>query len=123
MAIPGPTVILTLSAGRYCLNLMKFSLSFTNLCTFALAAALFCGGCASTESSKQASSSEAHNDGDTTVKLKKDKDLQGIWLKPGFSFSGRPVLSIEPTVYKGVERPNEVAMRAFAVKELREQVA
>jgi hypothetical protein len=83
------------------------------------------GGCASSgnkETSAAASVSTSDNSAPGT-KLKKDKDLQGVWVKPGFNFTGKPAFTIEPTIYKAIERPNEAAMRAFAVKELREQIA
>ena len=81
------------------------------------AAVVFTTGCASSSSSKQTASDSGE------VKLKEVRDLQGVWLKPGFNFTGKPDLLIEPTVYKAIERPNEVAMRAFAVRELRQEIS
>jgi hypothetical protein len=55
------------------------------------------------------------------VTLHKDKDIQGVWLAPGFSFDQYDALYILPTDFKAVERPNEKEMRAFAVVSLQEQ--
>jgi hypothetical protein len=49
------------------------------------------------------------------VVLQKDKDIQGVWLAPGFDFKGYDTLYIAPTDFKAVERPNEVQMRALAI--------
>jgi hypothetical protein len=82
-------------------------------------------GCASSGSSKETASVPSSGSPPLPggVTLTKDKQLQGVWLKPGFNFSGKPSLTIEPTVYKAIERENEAAMRAFAVKELRSEEA
>jgi hypothetical protein len=97
---------------------MKLSYSCWSAAILSLTIFAFSSGCASSGSSKQTSTFDA-----SPTKLKKDKDLQGVWLKPGFNFTGKPALTIEPTNFKATERANETAMRAFAVKELREQIA
>jgi hypothetical protein len=97
---------------------MKFSYSCCYAAILFLVVIAFGGGCASSGSSNQTSTAET-----SPAKLKKDKDLQGVWLKPDFNFTGKPALTIELTNFKATERPNEAAMRAFAVKELREQIA
>jgi hypothetical protein len=98
----------------------------------AVAAALVLTGCATTDSSKQSSGEAKAKPGPAVeasmplpsgVTLRKAKDLQGVWVEPGFNFGGKPRLMIEPTVYKGEVRENEGAMREFAVRELREQIA
>jgi hypothetical protein len=81
--------------------------------------AIFCAGCASTPKEGKTPNAAA---GGSPTKLKKDKDLQGVWVKPGFAFGGKPAVVIEPTVFKAQERPNEADMRAFAIKELRDQI-
>jgi hypothetical protein len=55
------------------------------------------------------------------VVLHQDKDIQGVWLAPGFSFDQYDALYILPTDFKAVERPNEKEMRAFAIVSLQEQ--
>jgi hypothetical protein len=55
------------------------------------------------------------------VTLQKDKDLQWVWLKPGFDFKGYDGLYIADTVFNAVERPNEVQMRAMAVASVQAQ--
>lgn len=94
------------------------------------AAAFIFGGCASTDSSKQSATApkpgpkvESSLPLPAGVVLRKDKDLQGVWVAPGFNFSGKPRLVVEPTVFKGEVRENEAEMRAFAVQELRERIA
>src|ERR1044071_3404972 len=88
---------------------------------FSLSAAMFFISCASTDSKKE-SESKAEKDAKAVtapplpagVTLKKEKDLNGVWLAPGFNFTGAPDLKIEPTVYNAIERPNEAEMRKFA---------
>jgi hypothetical protein len=55
------------------------------------------------------------------VALHQDKDIQGVWLAPGFSFDQYDALCILPTDFKAIERPNEKEMRSFAVISLQEQ--
>lgn len=93
-------------------------------------AAIVITGCASSDGEKQASpkppkEAKAFESVPLPpgVTLRKEKHLTGVWLAPGFDFTGKPALKVEPTVYKAIERPNEVEMRAFATKELREKVA
>jgi hypothetical protein len=86
-------------------------------------AVAFTAGCASSKQSGAEASSASSASSSSPDKLKKDRDLQGVWVKPGFNFGGKPTLFIEPSVYKAVERPNEVQMREFATRELRQQIA
>src|SRR5437867_1117723 len=77
---------------------------------------LLAGGCASTSDSKS-------NTGSTTPATPgdgwtKDKDIQKVWLAPGFDFSGYDTLYIAPTKYTAKERPNESEIRNWAVKYL-----
>src|SRR5580700_8039988 len=57
------------------------------------------------------------------VVLKKDKDIQGVWVAPGFNFKGYDTLYISNTVFKAIERPNEVKMRQMAMASLQSQLA
>jgi hypothetical protein len=52
------------------------------------------------------------------VKLHKDLNIQGVWLADGFSFKGYQTLYLTPIVFAGVERDNEVDIRALAMQEL-----
>lgn len=55
------------------------------------------------------------------VTLKKDKDIQGIWLTPGFDFKGYDSLYVAETTFHAVERPNEVKMREWAMPQVQFQ--
>ncbi len=57
------------------------------------------------------------------VVLTKDKDLQWVWLSPGFNFKGYDTLFISNTVFCAIERTNEVKMRAMAMASLQDQLA
>ncbi len=52
------------------------------------------------------------------VKLHKDLNIQGVWLADGFNFKGYHTLYLTPIVFAGVERDNEVDIRAMAMQEL-----
>ena len=52
------------------------------------------------------------------VKLHKDLNIQGVWLADGFNFKGYQTLYLTPVVFAGVERDNEVEIRAMAMQEL-----
>jgi hypothetical protein len=56
------------------------------------------------------------------VVFRKDKDLQEVWLAPGFNFQGYDTLYISNTVFKAIERPNEVKMRQMAMESLPDQL-
>lgn len=58
----------------------------------------------------------------TGVTLHEDKDIQGVWLSPGFNFGGYDTLYIAPTVFAATQRRNEVDMRAMAMRVLPEQL-
>ena len=49
------------------------------------------------------------------VVLHKDKDIQGIWIAPGFNFKGYDALYVSETVFKGVVRENEELLRNAAI--------
>jgi hypothetical protein len=53
----------------------------------------------------------------------KDKDLQRVWLAPGFDFNGYDAIYIGETKFAGKERPNEVDIRNWAIKYVRSQFA
>lgn len=55
------------------------------------------------------------------VVFTKDKDLQNVWLAPGFDFTGYDAVHVADTDFKAIERPNEVEMRALAVLLVRDQ--
>jgi uncharacterized protein YceK len=92
----------------------------------ALALAVACGqlllaGCGSTPSEPAA----ANNKGQSLpagVTLHKDKDINGVWLAPGFTFKGYDALFVSAPVFAAVERTNEVQMRAMAMQVLPEQL-
>ena len=52
------------------------------------------------------------------VKLHRDLNIQGVWLADGFNFKGYKTLYLTPIVFAGVERDNEVDIRATAMQEL-----
>ena len=56
------------------------------------------------------------------VKLHKDQNIQGVWLADGFSFKGYQTLCLTPIVFAGVERDNEVDIRAMAMQELPDEL-
>ncbi len=56
------------------------------------------------------------------VKLHKDQNIQGVWLADGFNFKGYETLYLTPVVFAGVERDNEVDIRAMAMQELPDQL-
>lgn len=85
-----------------------------------LAAALFVAGCqtASESTNALAAAAEPALSGSSAapnVKLHKDKDIQGVWLAPGFNFTGYDAMFVEPTEYAAVVRDNETKERAFAI--------
>ena len=53
------------------------------------------------------------------VTLHPDRDIQGVWLAEGFDFRGYDTLYIAPPVFAAIERPNEVDMRAMAMRSCR----
>ena len=57
------------------------------------------------------------------VALHKAKDIQGVWLAPGFNFKGYDALSIGETAFQAVERSNEVKERAAAQGAVQSQLA
>jgi hypothetical protein len=94
-----------------------------------LTGTLLLGGCASTTSGTRAQSGGGENAVASQVpglpsgvKLKEEKDIEGAWLAPGFKFKGCGPLSVADTIFRGVERPNEVQMRQFATAELQSQM-
>lgn len=81
-----------------------------------LTAFVFVTGCVS--DSNKVSKPTAQGDG-----WHKDKDLQRVWLAPGFDFKGFDGIYIAETKFTGPERPNETEMRAWATKYLRDALA
>ena len=82
--------------------------------------ALFCG-CATTDQNNKSANAKPVNISDGT--WHKDKDIQRVWLAPGFDFNGYDGIYIAETKYAAKERPNEVDMRAWATKYLRNALA
>ncbi len=90
-------------------------------------------GCASTSTPSSSSSSTSPAASKTAktappplpagVALHQDKDIQGVWVAPGFDFKGYTTLYIAEPVFAAVERPNEVKMRAVAMRVLPEQLS
>jgi hypothetical protein len=86
----------------------------TNVLVTLASVALFCGcGTTNPKAPKNISDGAWH----------KDKDIQRVWLAPGFDFNGYNGIYIGQSKYAAVERPNEVEMRAWAVKYLRTALA
>ena len=56
------------------------------------------------------------------VTLHKDLNIQGVWLADGFAFKGYQTLYLKPIVFAGVERDNEVEIRALAMQELPDEL-
>lgn len=56
------------------------------------------------------------------VTLKKEKDIQGVWLAPGFNFSGHGALFVESTKYAGAVRNNEERERAQAIRGVQSEI-
>ena len=56
------------------------------------------------------------------VKLHRDQNIQGVWLADGFNFKGYQTLYLTPIVFAGVERDNEVDIRATAMQELPDEL-
>lgn len=56
------------------------------------------------------------------VTLHKDKDIQGIWLAPGFDFKGYDILYIPDTTFSAVERPNEEKRRTMSIGAVQQQL-
>jgi len=54
------------------------------------------------------------------VVLHKDKDIQGIWIAPGFNFKGYDALYVGETVFKGIVRENEEKPRTAAITNVQE---
>jgi hypothetical protein len=104
---------------------MTFPLaSFSRLASLTgiiLIGALFLSGCASSPKSETQMQSKAAPTGavssanDAGVTLHKDKDIQGVWLAPGFNFTGYDALFVEPTEYAGIVRDNETKERQQAI--------
>ncbi|HEX4343498.1 MAG TPA: hypothetical protein VH255_08910 [Verrucomicrobiae bacterium] len=52
--------------------------------------------------------------------LHKDKDIQGIWIAPGFNFKGYDALYVGETVFKAIVRENEEKPRIAAITNVQE---
>lgn len=107
------------TVGRYWEIIMKYIQIFG----LALALALFGPGCASDNSKSPSSQNIVHQAPPLPegVTLSKDKDIQGVWIAPGFDFKGYDTLYIGDTDFKAIERPNEVKMRDMAIASLQTQ--
>jgi hypothetical protein len=95
--------------------------------SLALALAAVCGqlllaGCGSTPPESTGATSAKGQPLPAGVTLHKDKDINGVWLAPGFTFKGYDVLFVAVPVFAAVERTNEVQMRAMAMQVLPEQL-
>ncbi len=56
------------------------------------------------------------------VTLREDKDVQGVWLAPGFNFKGFDTLVINDIRFQAVVRTNETEIRAVAMRVLRDEL-
>jgi hypothetical protein len=93
-------------------NKMLFLIAVASAAPFLLA------GCASTSPTETATSKVPPLPSGVT--LHEDKDIQGVWLAEGFDFKGYDTLYIAEPVFAAIERPNEVQMRAMAMRVLPE---
>jgi len=89
----------------------------------ALACQLLLAGCGSTPSEPAGAAYSKGQSFPAGVTMHKDKDINGVWLAPGFTFKGYDSLFVAPPVFAAVERTNEVQMRAMAMQVLPEQLA
>ena len=80
---------------------------------------LFCG-CATTDQKNSSAVAKPVNISDGT--WHKDKDIQRVWLEPGFDFNGYNAVYIDPTIYAAKVRDNETQIREWAVKYLRDRL-
>ena len=55
------------------------------------------------------------------VTLHKDRDIQGVWLAPGFDFKGYDLLYVGNTAFNAVERSGEKEMRSLAISYVQTQ--
>jgi hypothetical protein len=112
---------------------MNKDLKFRKLATLSTMAVLLVGlillpGCASTPSDQRPPRQAAEKTGANVpplpagVTLHPDKDIQGVWLAEGCSFKGFDTLYIAPPMFAAIERPNEVDMRARAMRVLPEEL-
>ena len=88
---------------------------------FAIVLVTLGSGCASTDSKSGEEKNPPPIPLPEGVALKKDKDIQGVWLSPDFSFKGYDSLYVAKTVFHAVERPNEVKMREWAMPQVQMQ--
>jgi hypothetical protein len=84
------------------------------LCSFVIVT-----GCAT--SNPENKSTEARSISDGT--WHKDKDLQRVWLAPGFDFAGYNAVYVANTIYAAKIRDNENSIREWAIKYLRDRIA
>ncbi len=87
----------------------------------ALGAALLFPGCATTPDSGASTPAPAPTavvagiPSTTNVPLRKDKDIEGVWLAPGFNFKGYDGLYVADTVFAATVRANEEKERSIAI--------
>lgn len=55
------------------------------------------------------------------ISLHQDKDVQGVWVAPGFNFKGYDTLYIGDADFEAIERPNEKRVRELAIYALQEE--
>jgi hypothetical protein len=95
------------------------NLSTTKLLLTLTAAAIITGCASPNPDNKPIAKAKSISDGT----WHKDKDIQRVWLAPGFDFNGYDGIYIEETKYAAKERPNEVEMRTWALTYLRNAFA
>lgn len=90
----------------------------------------FISGCGSTEESSGSSTPKAATGPASRVPalppgvtLLSEGNVQGYWMAEGFKLKNYDSLQIKPTVFAGVERDNEVQIRAMAMRVLPEEIA
>lgn len=87
-------------------------------------------GCGSTEENGSASTPNAATGPASRVPalpagvtLQSEGNIQGYWMAEGFKLKSYDSLQIKPTVFAGIERDNEVEIRATAVRVVPEEIA
>jgi len=90
---------------------------------FALAGGLgLLAGCSSPSSETKTTTTAATPPAPSRVVLRQDKPMDGVWLTNDFTFKGYDTLYITAPVFAAKERPNEVDIRAMAMRVLVEQL-
>lgn len=99
---------------------MKIELPFGSVVIITIL--LYLTGCSTTtelNNSQAASKTVSTARTAADIGYREARDIEKVWLAPGFDFSGYNKLVIAPTRFAAVERPNEVELRTWAIRYLR----